>query len=105
MYTLLGLSTFLPVLHGLAIYSFAELNRRMSLNYFFGLGLLNFTGAAIYAARVPERWFPVRFDIIGASHQIMHVLVVMGALSHERGLLTAMEWWSSDDGGRGLCRK
>jgi Haemolysin-III related len=65
-------------------------------------GVLNFTRAAIYAARVPERWYPKRFDIWGSSHQIMHVLVVLGAISQERGLLRAMKWWS--EGGRGLCK-
>ena len=95
MYTALGLSTFVPVVHGLLIvHSYQELNEQMSLNYLLGLGVLNFSGAAIYAGRMPERWFPRRFDVWGSSHQIMHVLVVMGALSHERGLLKAVEWHS-----------
>ena len=94
MYVLLGVSAFLPVLQGLQLHGFGELNRRMSLTNFVGLGLLNFCGAAIYAARIPERWSPRRFDAWGSSHQIMHVLVVCGALSHERGLLKAVEYWS-----------
>jgi adiponectin receptor len=73
----------------------------MSLNYFLGLGILNFTGAAIYAARIPERWFPRTFDIWGSSHQIMHVLVVLGALTFERGLLKAVEFWSYH--GKSVC--
>jgi adiponectin receptor len=101
MYTLLGLSTFFSVAHGALVYGLEELNERASLTYFAGLGALNFTGAAIYAARVPERWHQKRFDIWGSSHQVMHVLVVLGAISQERGLLRAMEWWSQGD--RGLC--
>lgn len=61
-----------------------------------GLGLLNFTGAAIYAARIPERWYPGRFDVWGASHQIMHVLVVCGAVSHSVGLLKALDYWDHE---------
>jgi hypothetical protein len=30
-------------------------------------------GAIIYANRVPERWFPGRFDLFCHSHQIFHV--------------------------------
>lgn len=40
-----------------------------------GDGLMGATyllGAAIYAKRVPERWFPGRFDVLLASHQIFH---------------------------------
>ena len=51
----LGLSTFFSVIHGIFIYSIEDLNERMSLSYFTGLGVLNFTGAAIYAARILER--------------------------------------------------
>lgn len=99
MYTALGLSTFVPVVHGLLIvHTYQELNEQMSLDYLIGLGVLNFSGAAIYAARIPERWYPKRFDVWGSSHQLMHVLVVMGALSHERGLLKAVGWHASNGG-------
>lgn len=102
MYSALGLSVFLPVIHGLMMFpSYNALNERMSLEYLIGLGLLNFSGAAIYAARIPERWFPEFFDIWGASHQIMHVLVIMGALSHEKGLLRALDYWNT--GVRNKC--
>lgn len=101
MYTLLGLSAFFSVIHGLVLYGLENLNERMSLSYFTGLALLNFAGAAIYAARIPERWYPKRFDLWGSSHQLMHVLLVLGAISQERGLLRAMQWWSEED--RGLC--
>jgi adiponectin receptor len=70
-------------------------NQRMALSYFIGLGLLNGSGAAIYGARIPERWYPGAFDVVGASHQIMHVLVMCGALSHSIGLVKAFDFWHS----------
>jgi len=93
MFALLGLSAFVPVLHGILANGWKIQNERMSITYFLGLGLLNATGTAIYAARVPERWFPQVFDVYGSSHQIMHVLVTCGALSHALGLLKAFEYW------------
>jgi adiponectin receptor len=102
MYTMLGVSTFFPVVHGIYIYGLEDLNERMSLSYFIGLAVVNFTGAAIYATRIPERWFPKRFDILGNSHQLMHVLVLLGGIIQERGLLRAIEWWSDAD--RALCK-
>ena len=102
LYTVLGLSTFLPIVHGYLLYPLSTLQNRMGISNFFGLGILNFTGAAIYALRVPERWFPRTFDIWGNSHQIMHVLVVMGALSFEKGLLGCVRWWQSAEA-TGAC--
>jgi len=102
MYGVLGLSIFIPAIHGVMLHGWAAQNERMSLTYFIGLGVLNGLGTAIYAARIPERWFPRRFDIYGASHQIMHVLVICGALSHTTGLLKVFDYWQSlrgQDGG------
>ena len=97
LYTVLGLSTFLPIIHGALIYPYSTMDLRVGLSGFLGLGILNFSGAAIYAARIPERWCSRIFDIWGNSHQIMHVLVVMGAVSFEKGLLACVSWWQSDE--------
>ena len=93
MFALLGVSAFVPVLHGVVSNGWRLQNQRMAVSYFIGLGLLNGMGTVIYASRVPERWYPRRFDIFGASHQIMHVLVAMGAFSQGRGLVKALEYW------------
>jgi adiponectin receptor len=63
--------------------------------YLIELGLFNGTGAAIYAARIPERWYPRRFDIYGSSHQIMHILVICAALSYTIGLVKAFDHWQN----------
>lgn len=39
-------------------------------------------GAVLYASKVPERWFPGRFDYVGASHNLWHVAVLGGILFH-----------------------
>ena len=93
MFALLGLSAFVPVVHGIMLNGWEVQNRRMAITYFLGLGLLNGTGTIIYAARFPEKWYPRSFDIYGSSHQIMHVLVACGALSHAIGLLNAFDHW------------
>lgn len=95
MFALLGLSAFVPVMHGILLNGWEVQNGRMAITYFLGLGLLNGTGTVIYAARVPEKWFPRTFDVYGSSHQIMHVLVACGALSHAIGLVKAFDYWDS----------
>lgn len=44
--------------------------------------LVYLTGAVLYAAKIPERWFPGVFDYVGGSHNIWHVAVLGGILFH-----------------------
>ncbi|OAA77691.1 adiponectin receptor protein 1 [Akanthomyces lecanii RCEF 1005] len=81
MYCFLGSSLFAPVLHGWSRFGLAALDDMMGLKSFLGLALINFSGAALYAARIPERWFPGTFDLLGQSHNLMHILVFTGALA------------------------
>ncbi|KAB8072368.1 hemolysin-III related-domain-containing protein [Aspergillus leporis] len=39
-------------------------------------------GTAAYVTRFPERYWPERFDLIGASHQVFHILVAFGQIVH-----------------------
>ena len=68
------------------------MNDRIGLPWLVLQGFLYILGAGIYAARVPERWFPERFDVWGSSHQIFHVLILFAAGSHLVGLLRAYEF-------------
>ena len=45
-------------------------------------GAVYIIGAAIYALRIPERWYPRKFDRFGQSHNIFHVAVIIGAAIH-----------------------
>ncbi|KAM0153840.1 hypothetical protein ACHAPF_007574 [Botrytis cinerea] len=56
----------------------------------------NLFGAFAYAARIPEKWFPRRHDILGSSHQILHFMVIFAGLAHMAGLLRAFDHIHSD---------
>lgn len=108
MYTSLGLFAVVFVTHGLCLYDFAVQKRRFALEWMALMAFLNLSGALIYAARVcvclpatgvcvlaltqkqfPEKWYPYRFDFLGASHQIFHVMVLAAGLVHYKGLADA----------------
>ena len=55
-------------------------------------------GAAIYALRVPERWYPGAFDLWFSSHQLFHLCVVAAALVHYRGVRTLLSWRDATGG-------
>ena len=92
MFVGMGLSAVAPVVHGLLKDGLDELRKRMSLGWLVLQGAVYVAGAGVYAARVPERWGGKgRWDLVGASHQIFHVAVVVAAGCHLRGLLLAKE--------------
>ncbi|XP_037947560.1 adiponectin receptor protein isoform X2 [Teleopsis dalmanni] len=74
-----GLSGIIPAIH----YSLMETQiKQSSLGWLTLMGLLYILGAMLYALRVPERWFPGKFDIWFQSHQLFHILVIIAAFVH-----------------------
>lgn len=92
MFVLMGLSAVFPVLHGIKLYGAEHLRKSVGLDWVVFQGILYIAGAGLYAARIPEKWAPGRFDIWGSSHQIFHVLVVLAAASHLVGLVKAFDY-------------
>lgn len=92
MFISMGLSAVFPIGHGIFAFGLEQMERQIGLSWSVLQGILYILGAVIYAMRVPERIWPGKFDILGSSHQIFHVLVVCAALSHLQGLLRAFDY-------------
>ena len=92
MFVALGLSAVFPVLHGLKVYGLHQMHKQIGLSWLVLQGVLYIAGAGIYAARIPEKWHPGRYNLLGSSHQIFHVFVVLAAISHLMGLLKAFDY-------------
>lgn len=52
----------------------------------------------MYANRVPEKWFPGRFDLFLHSHQIFHIFVVVAAYAHYLGVSELVAWRDASGG-------
>ncbi|KAF2196420.1 adiponectin receptor protein 1 [Delitschia confertaspora ATCC 74209] len=84
-YASLSTTGFLPIVQ-------LSMTRGISWAYYFygpiyKSMIVYAAGAVLYASKIPERWFPGRFDYVGASHNLWHVAVLGGILFH----YTAME--------------
>ena len=55
--------------------------------YYIMVGVCYVLGAAIYVYRIPERFFPGKFDFWGSSHNIWHLFVVAATVLHYLGSL------------------
>lgn len=91
MFVGLGLSGVLPVCQGILIYGYEDLERRMGLNWVLLQGFLYIFGAFLYAVRWPERSAPGSFDIWGSSHQLFHILILLAAAAHLKGMAKAFD--------------
>ena len=50
------------------------------------------SGHANHRPKFPEKWFPQRFDIFGASHQIMHIMVLVAGIMYTFGVLAEFDF-------------
>ncbi|KAL6539633.1 hypothetical protein OROHE_011404 [Orobanche hederae] len=91
LFLCMGFSGVVPATHALILH-WDRPEIRVSLGYEAVMGVLYGVGAGFYVTRIPERWRPGAFDIVGHSHQIFHVFVVAAALVHSGATLTIMEW-------------
>jgi len=78
---ILGLSAGNPYLY-VELYGQYHQNESFQPNHnkFIALygGYVYISGAIMYAIRAPEKCFPRKFDLCGASHQIFHFAVIGG---------------------------
>jgi len=81
----LGCSGIIPIIHMMIIYGVQRGSQQGAVGWLIVMGLSYIIGAILYALRVPERFFPGKCNLVFQSHQIFHVLVVLGAMLHLHG--------------------
>ncbi|XP_066953105.1 progestin and adipoQ receptor family member 3-like isoform X2 [Macrobrachium rosenbergii] len=81
-------SGVLPTLHWLYLYYGADSNIvSVFLPRIMMMYIISGSAAFVYVFKIPERYFPGRFDYIGASHQLWHLIIVVALVYwHQTGL-------------------
>lgn len=91
----MGLSGVVPIMH--KVIRFGDRPAALvTTGYEAAMGALYVLATVVYSARVPERWMPGTFDILGHSHQLFHVLVVAAAYTHYLGAVVYLQWRDSE---------
>ncbi|GAB5372893.1 hypothetical protein AAMO2058_001703200 [Amorphochlora amoebiformis] len=86
LYSSLGLSGLAPIFHFVLTHDIKG-DDLSKIWYLIAMGLFYLTGAAFYATRIPERFFPGSCvtDMLLSSHFIFHMLIIAGAVCHWMG--------------------
>ncbi|RLN30517.1 heptahelical transmembrane protein 4-like isoform X1 [Panicum miliaceum] len=96
LFSCMGASGAVPIAHKLVLYGGTAPGAVATAAYEALMGALYGLGVAVYAARVPERWAPGRFDLVGHSHQLFHLFVVAGAYAHYLAGVEYLKWRDVD---------
>lgn len=99
IFTALALWGVAPAGHGLYLHGH-EPAMVTAFWHYAAMGALYLAGVVVFAARIPERWAPGKFDIWCHSHQLFHIFIVAAAAVHYRGVRVLLAW--RDQAG-GLC--
>ncbi|XP_040377387.1 heptahelical transmembrane protein ADIPOR2 [Oryza brachyantha] len=91
LFLAMGLSGVVPAVHALLL-NWGHAACYLALALELAMGLAYAAGAWFYVSRVPEKWRPGVFDVVGHSHQIFHVLVLVGAVTHYVAVDVLLNW-------------
>jgi len=87
VYGIVGLYSFLPIGHQIYIHGVMHQEIVDYMKGFFLMLLLYMTGMVFYQIRFPEVCWPGKFDLLGQSHQIFHILTAIATFIHYMTLL------------------
>lgn len=70
------------IIHKVMMFSDRHPNAMVTTVYELLMGVFYIVGVIIYVVRIPERWMPGMFDLVGNSHQLFHLMAIAGACMH-----------------------
>lgn len=87
VFVLFGTVSGLPIFHAGWLHGFSNIEYMHHAQYMFLMAGFYLLGAFFFATRLPERWYPGRFDLFLNSHNLMHICVLIAALIHWYGCM------------------
>uniref|UniRef100_A0A914C4G8 Uncharacterized protein n=1 Tax=Acrobeloides nanus TaxID=290746 RepID=A0A914C4G8_9BILA len=91
IFVVMGLSAMVPAFHFLITDGFHKIVDEGSFYWLISMAFLYIFGAFIYAMRIPERFYPGKFDVWFQSHQLFHICVIIAAFVHYIGIAKMAE--------------
>ncbi|KAJ8498268.1 hypothetical protein OPV22_008820 [Ensete ventricosum] len=91
LFLAMGFFGVVPAVHAMWL-NWEHTEAHLVLGLEVAMAIAYASGAGVYVSRIPEKWRPGEFDLIGHSHQIFHILVLVGALMHYVATTVLRNW-------------
>ena len=91
-FSLFGLYGAVPFVHIYMRDGYTYSSNAYSLWGIVAMAATYIGGGALYAFRIPERFWPGKFDVWASSHQIFHCCVIVGAIVHYKTLFKMIRY-------------
>ncbi|TEA22001.1 ADIPOR-like receptor IZH2 [Colletotrichum sidae] len=82
----------LPISHGVLMSGLAEESSKIGGEWVAVTAVCNAVAVLVYSAKFPELLWPKKFDIFGASHQLMHIMVLGAAVAYAKAVAAAFDY-------------
>jgi adiponectin receptor len=83
-------SGLIPAIHFAALSGTKNFQGNVTLAcVFIALGLM-IVGISVFLSRYPEKRYPLKFDLVGSSHQLWHICVMISPYILYQGLVRAL---------------
>jgi len=92
MFLMLGMFGCFPMRYAAIEFGVSQAHRQMGWGWFVLEAVFYISGTAIYVLKYPEKGSLGAFDIFGSSHQIFHILVLLGAGAHLTGIVQGFKY-------------
>ncbi|KAL0943642.1 hemolysin-iii channel protein [Colletotrichum truncatum] len=93
LFATFGVAAFvMPIGHGVLVFGIEEEWARVGGEWVVVTAACNAAAVLVYSAKFPELWFPKTFDLFGASHQIMHIMVLAAALAYAKAVVVSFDY-------------
>ena len=90
IFIIYGSSFIAPIIHKAIINEPDDKIYPLELKYFLISALMYSIGSLLYGTRFPEKCRHGKFDLIGSSHQLFHICVLLGGSLSLIGIIKAM---------------
>ena len=90
VFVIYGSSFLAPIIHRATITEKNDTIYGLELEFFIYAAFSYFTGIIFYGTRFPEKYSKKEFNLIGSSHQLFHIFVLLGGSFTLIGVLKAM---------------
>ncbi|KAF3314267.1 hypothetical protein TWF173_004873 [Orbilia oligospora] len=91
-FSILAISAMLPIFQAIGTLGWDRACTEIGAQWYLAEGISLLVGVSLFVGRMPERFWPGKFDVWGHSHQLFHTFAVAGTGFHVAALVAGYNY-------------